>query len=185
MLVALLLLAPAAHAAPPLVPAADVADPDLQVYWRDGELLLGMPLRSDRPALRPLVDLAPSTLPDDLSGYRRLGEACDAVPRATATLDGNPVVAEIGGSLEAPTIVLKGGPVVLAQNKLGRPVVPCTIDIVQADAVPGLEVVVTWRTGVAGPDAADAAAATPTAQPAPPSSEARGVFVFRIPDTAR
>ena len=37
MLIALLLCAPVSHASPPLVPAADVADPDLQVYWREGE----------------------------------------------------------------------------------------------------------------------------------------------------
>lgn len=155
-----------ALAAPPLVPAADLAGDGLEVWWREGELLAGVGERPDRRGVRPLADLAPIELPSDLSGWRRIGANCHPNANADATLGELPVVAELAGSSDEPVVQIRAGARVVASAALGRPARSCDIAVVQADGLPGLEVIVVWR-------------------PASEDETLRGVTVYHIPEIAR
>lgn len=162
----LLLFLNTALAVPPaLVPAADVAQPGLEVYWREGELLAGVPSKAGRPGVRPLADPTPMQMPADLVGWTPIGPSCGGGPSPVADLDGLKVQASLAGTADAPEVELRAGPRVIASYPLGRPARPCALAVVQADDLPGLEVLVVWR-----PIEDD---------------ELRGLRVFRIPDTAR
>ena len=158
-----------ALSAPPLMPVLDLAEPGVVAWWREGELLVGVPGREGRPGLRPLVDLSPITLPEDLTAFELLGADCAEGPvsSAAATIDGHPVRLEVTSAEGAPILRLLGqDDRVLATNTLGRPARICALRLVQADALPGLEAIVSWRTGEA-------------------TAEVAGLSVFRIPETAR
>ena len=160
------LLLSVALAAPPLVPAADLASPGLEVWWRDGELLAGVSGQSGRPGVRPLVDLAPIALPQDLSGWTRIGAICRTNPTATATLGELPVVATLTGTPQEPVIELRAGERIVASAAVGRPARACDIAVLQADSLPGLEVVVVWK-------------------PLEADSPLRGLEVYHVPEIAR
>ena len=147
---------------PPLMPAADVAQVGLVAWWRQGELLVGIPDSDERPGMRPLVNPTPTPLPGDLSGWEPVGHSCQDMPHAVALVGQHPVEGVVLGDDAQPIIALVQGDRVLAQNTLGRPAQVCEIRIVQADQLPGMELVVAWRT-------ADK----------PPVS---GITVFRIPE---
>lgn len=168
LLPVLLLLSGVLLATPPLVPAADVADLELRAWWREGELVVGMPDQAGRPGMRPLESLAPIVLPDDLTGWAAVGEACVTRPESRADLEGQRVVARVTTAGEGPVIQLLAGRQVLAENALGRPARVCEVLLAQADALPGPEVIVAWRMELAkdGP-------------------ELRGLTVYRVPETAR
>lgn len=161
-------LSSVAVAAPPLVPAADVADVELRAWWRAGELVVGMPDQAGRPGLRPLESLAPTVLPDDLDDWAAVGDSCVTRPESRGDLDGQRVVAKVTASAEGPVIQLLSGKTLLAENALGRPARVCEILLAEADALPGPEVVVAWRMEL-GAD----------------QGELRGVTVYRVPETAR
>lgn len=162
----LLLFLSTAFAVPPLVQAADLAAPGMEVWWREGELLAGEPTQPGRPGLRPLSDLAPLALPVDLTGWTPLGDPC--VPGATdhAMLDTVAVDADVIGDKEAPVIRLRAGQRLVASAALGRPAHICALRVVQADALPGLEIIVVWR-------------------PLEEDANLRGLVVYHIPDAAR
>ena len=155
-----------ALAAPPLVSAADVASPGLEVWWREGELLAGATQQPGRPGVRPLVDLAPIALPSDLSGWTPMGTRCDEVPTDDGELDGLPVVAEVVGTRDDPVLQIRADYRIVATSELGRPAHICTVRLVQADELPGLELVVVWR-------------------PLDRESPLRGLTVYHVPDMAR
>lgn len=144
---ALLHLGIATGATPPLMPAADAAQVGLHAWWREGELLLGVPTDPERPAMRPLVDLAHATLPTDFLGWEPIGKTCQDEPRATAAMGNTPIEGLVSGTTIHPMIRLLQESRVLAESALGRPAKVCEIRIVQADAMPGLELIVAWRTG--------------------------------------
>lgn len=159
----LFLLTSLALAAPPLDLAVDVAEAGLQAWWRPGELLVGVPGRGDRTALRPLVDLNPTTLPSDLSGWTDLGTGCSTPARGELEVDGVSLSARIAGPPEQRVLLLEVDGELRAQQSLGRPVRPCAVRLGQADALPGVEIMVSWDFG-------EGAAAT------------RGLSVFRVPE---
>lgn len=161
-----LLFCASASATPPLVLAADVADAGLRVWWRVGDLLIGPPSGDPRPGMRPLIGPAEVAIPVDLAGWSALGETCAATLSVTFPLDGEPATATAEGTWELPVIRLRSRGRVIAEAPLGRPGRVCEIAVGEADAVPGLEVLVTWRLGGG-------------------SSELRGLNIYRIPDTAR
>ena len=162
------LLLSQAAAAPPLLVAADIGEAGMMVWWRDGDLLAGSTTTDGRPGVRPLAQGQPLALPADLSGWKPLGQRCDDTPSAQATIDGNTVTVSIVTDPTAQQIVrLTTGEVTLAENTLGRPAKICSVHIGQADALPGQEVLVTWRLGE------------------DPASTINGLTVFRIPETAR
>lgn len=152
-----------ALAATPLDLAVDVAEADLQAWWRPGELLVGVPARGDRTALRPLVDLNPTTLPADLTGWTELGASCSTPARGELVVGGQTVSARVAGPPEQRVLLLEVGEELRAQQSLGRPLRPCSVHLGQADALPGIEVMVSWEFG-------EGAAAT------------RGLSVFRVPE---
>lgn len=157
-----------AAAAPPLMPAADVADEGLRAWWRQGELVVGKPDQPGRPGLRPLASLAPTVLPDDLPTWATIGEDCVPRPESQADLEGQRVTARVLATAEGPVIQLLSGEQVLAENALGRPARVCEVLLAEADALPGLEVIVAWRM-----------------ERAPGPGELRGLTVYRVPETAR
>lgn len=160
------LLLPCALALAPLVPAADVADKGLQFWWRPGELYAGLPDQPGRPAVRPLEDPAPLSLPADLSGWTRLGAACPGVGRVSFELGEIEATAEVVGTPDSPMVQVRAGPRLLAQHPLGRPAEICEVRVAQADALPGLEVLIAWRP----PEASDTL---------------RGLRVFHLPEALR
>lgn len=160
------LLLPVALAAPPLVSAADLAAPGLEVWWREGELLAGVSAEPGRTGMRPLADLAPFALPQDLSAWTRIGARCDRPATTTASLDGLSVVGEVVGTPQEPVVQLRAGARIVAAGALGRPAKACEIRVVQADSLPGLEVVVVWR-------------------PLEADSDLWGVAVYHVPEIAR
>ncbi|NOY25449.1 MAG: hypothetical protein GXP62_06205 [Oligoflexia bacterium] len=167
-LFALLVVCGVARATPPLVPAADVAEVGLHAWWRSGELVMGLPDREGRPGLRPLDSLVPVVLPDDLHEWAAVGETCVTRPESGGEIDGQRVLAKVRATAQGPVIELLAGDQVLAENALGRPAQVCEVLLVQADKLPGLEVIVAWRMEL-GPD-----------QPG-----LRGLTVYRVPETAR
>ena len=152
----------AAQAMPPLMPAADVAQVGLVGWWRQGELLVGVPGAKDRPGMRPLVGTTSAPLPGDLSAWEPIGHNCLEHPRGVAAIGGLPVEGVVIGDADKPIIALVQGDRTVAQNMLGRPAQVCEIRIVQADQLPGLELVVAWRTEDMVP--------------------VQGITVFRIPE---
>jgi len=160
-----MLMAGAAHAVPPLMPATDVAQVGLVAWWRQGELLVGIPDAEDRPGMHPLVNNMPTPLPGDLSSWEPVGHTCDDHPRGVAAIGDAAVEAVVLGDAVQPVIALMQGERVIAQNALGRPAQVCEIRIVQADKLPGLELVVAWRTEGDTP--------------------IQGITVFRIPEALR
>jgi hypothetical protein len=156
------LLASSAQATPPLMPATDIAQVGLVAWWRQGELLVGVPSAPDRPGMRPLVSTMPAPLPSDLSSWEPIGHTCQPSPRGLGSLGKTPIEAVVIGDEEQPIIALMMQKRVVAQNALGHPAQVCEIRIVQADQLPGLELIIAWRMGGDG--------------------AARGVTVFRIPE---
>jgi hypothetical protein len=163
------LLAPAS-AAPPLLVAADLGEVGMQTWWRQGELLAGNPQAEGRPGLRPLEDANERlTLPADLSGWTSIGSRCGALPTASTTLDGQKVTVSIVTDPISQQIVrLAAADTILAENTLGRPAKICSIHIVEADRIPGPEILVSWRLGSGDP-----------------ATTVNGLTVFRVPETAR
>gem|GEM_PF-1413031 len=153
---------PSAQAMPPLMPATDVAQIGLVGWWRQGELLVGIPHSPERPGMRPLISPTSTPLPGDLSSWEPIGHECMEQPRAVALVNDQPVEGVVLGDSTQPVIALVHAGRTISQNTLGRPATVCEIRIVQADQLPGLELVVAWR----------------TADPTPVS----GITVFRIPE---
>ena len=155
-----------ALAAPPLVSAADVAAPGLEVWWREGELLAGATAQPGRPGFRPLTDLAPIALPPDLSGWTPVGARCEAQPRDEGSVGALAVVTEVAGTDDDPILQIRADRRIVAASELGRPAKICALRLVQADTMPGLELVVVWR-------------------PLDESSDLRGVTVYHVPEMVR
>jgi hypothetical protein len=150
------------NALPPLVLAADIAQDELQVWWKPGDLMVGMPNESGRPAMRPLIDLQPRTLPKSAAGWTLFGEACPAPKQIDGVFCGHPVRAELTGDALHPKLRLLIDGRAVAENLLGRPAVVCSLHIGEADTVVGPELIVSWR----------------------PEKEStiRGLTVYRIPE---
>lgn len=162
----LLLWSAPAGAVVPLLPAADVADVGLKAWWRAGELVVGMPDQPGQPGLRPLVSLEPTALPADLSAWAAVGEHCVTDPESRGLVGGSPYKARVVGSGEGPVVQLLRQDEVVAANALGRPARVCEVLLAEADALPGLELVVAWRMelGTEG-------------------QELLGITVYRIPES--
>ncbi len=151
-----------ARALPPLVPAADVAQDDLQAWWKPGDLVVGIPCEKGRPGMRPLVDLQPRKMPQNAADWTVIGTDCPAPTQASSTYCGHPIQAEVTGDKLHPKLRLLINGRVVAENLLGRPAVVCELHIGDADAVVGPELIVSWR---------------PEKQ-----SSLRGLTVYRIPE---
>lgn len=133
-----------AHALPPLVAAADIAQPHVVAYHRPGEFWVGAPTQAGRPGLRPLDDLQPRTLPTNLEAFSLLGETCNNPPTDEALFGGRPVTASVVGDTLHPVVRLHRDGRPIAQSLLGRPAAVCSLHLVEADGVPGPELVVVW-----------------------------------------
>lgn len=151
-----------AAALPPLITAADVAQPNLQAFWKPGVLWIGMPDKEGRPGIRPLVDTSPMVLPPSLEEWTAIGETCDRPPETQARFGGHPIEAIITGDEMHPIvrIIRNGRPI--ADSLLGRPATVCELRIVEADDLPGPELIAAWRTDGPNP--------------------VRGYTVYRIPE---
>ena len=134
-----------AHALPPLVTAADIAQPGLQAYVKPGEFWVGMPENDARPGLRPLVDLKPRVLPLHLDAFTAVGATCQTTPTDTSSFGGLPLTASVGGDSIHPTIRVELEERPIAESLLGRPATICSVHLVQADEMPGPELIVAWR----------------------------------------
>ena len=152
-----------ATALPPLVPAVDVAQEHLQIWWQPGDLMVGMPDEKGRPGMRPLVDLQPRTMPKSQDDWTAIGEKCSSTQKIEAHFCGHPIQAEVSGDALHPRLRLLIDGRAVAENLLGRPAVICALHIGEADGVVGPELIVSCR-----PDKA---------------SSLRGLTVYRIPES--
>jgi len=151
-----------ALALPPLVVAADVARPDLQAFWKDGDLLIGLPSEPGRPGQRPLQGHSPIQLPTNLSAWTAIGETCEKTPRGEGQFGGVAIEAVAAGDAMHPKVELwmHGRPV--ARTLLGRPATICALHVLNADSVQGPELITAWRMDSPNP--------------------IRGFTVYRIPE---
>ncbi|MBL8617651.1 MAG: hypothetical protein JNM72_18735 [Deltaproteobacteria bacterium] len=155
-----------AQALPPLEVLHSTAAEELHVWWRAGELMVAQSKAPGSPARWPLDPGRAGQLPAVLVGWTPVGQTCGAPPEARATLDGAPAVARVEGSAELPVITLSRDGARVAQGALGQPATVCAMALVEADAVPGPELLVLWRLDG-------------------PSRPLRGLTVMRVPQTAR
>jgi hypothetical protein len=134
-----------ARAVPPLVQAVEVADQGLSGWWKEGDFLVGRPDDPARPAMRPLLGPGETTLPQSLTGWTPLGETCEATPKAQGAWGELPLEARIEPSPSLPIVSVYASDRLVSQQALTKPVTVCAVVMVQADAVPGPEVIVAWR----------------------------------------
>lgn len=134
-----------AHALPPLVTVADIAQPGLHAYVKPGEFWVGMPGDDARPGLRPLVDLKPRVLPLQLDSFTTIGSTCQTNPTDTSIFGGMPLTATVGGDAIHPTVRVELKERPIAESLLGRPATICSVHLVEADAMPGPELIVSWQ----------------------------------------
>ena len=151
-----------AAALPPLITAADVAQPQLQAFWKPGEFWIGIPEKDGRPGMRPLVDTSPMVLPPSLEGWTAIGEACQKPPEAKASFGGFPISAVVAGDEMHPVVRLIRNERPIADSPLGRPATICELQIVEADGLHGPELIAAWR--MSGPN------------------PVRGYTIYRIPE---
>ena len=107
--------------------------------------MVGVPSLPDRPGLMPLEDNRPLKLPKDLEPWANIGQSCQDQPRHHTRLGGVPIEAVVSGDAIHPTVQLWMGGRPVAEALLGRPAQVCEIQIIEADAIQGLEIVVAWR----------------------------------------
>lgn len=162
----LLLLTLTAQAACPLVPAFETLDTALRAWWRPGELFVAPGAGDPRPGFFPLNSRLEGTAPPAGEGWRRLGERCDPAATATFTLQERPAVASLEGDWMAPILRVRVGERIAAELPIGHPAHLCALYVAEADATPGLEILVLWRN--------QAEVAVP-----------QGISVYRVPDAAR
>jgi hypothetical protein len=143
----LLVASAPARAVPPLVQAVEVADRGLSAWWRERELVVGRLDDPERPAVRPLVSAAETTLPASLLGWTRIGEVCAAVPTATGAWGDVPLEVRADASGSLPVVSVRSHDRLVAQTALAKPVSVCALVLGEADALPGPEVIVAWRMG--------------------------------------
>ena len=161
----ILLLHARVLAAPPLVVSVDEAETGLRAWWRDGELIVAPAEGDPRPAVRPLRSPVPVALPPDRSGWIDLLTGCSEGP-PTAAMPVGDATAIAQATKDAATgtvrLTVRLGPRLVAEGALGRPAEPCSLHLGQADALPGYELMLGWRTEMG----------------------LRGLTVFRVPETA-
>lgn len=146
-MLATLLTCAAALAAPPLVVAVDEAEPGLRAWWREGELLVAPPAGDPRPGVRPLVGPAPVVLPQDLGGWTPLlGDCPERAPTAALPLGDETAMVDVTQTEHSLVLRVKVADRTVAEGSLGRPATPCSLHVGQADALPGYEVLLGWRT---------------------------------------
>lgn len=155
-----------AWALPPLEVLHTTAAEELHVWWRAGELMVAQSKAPGSAARWPLDPGRSGQLPEVLVGWTPIGQTCGAPPEARATLDGEPAVARVEGSAELPIITLSRAGARVAQGALGQPASVCAMALVEADGIPGPELLVLWRLDG-------------------PSRPLRGLTVMRVPQTAR
>jgi len=155
-----------AWALPPLEVLHTTAAEELHVWWRAGELMVAQSKAPGSAVRWPLDPGRSGQLPAVLVGWTPFGQTCSTPPEARTTLDGAPAVARVEGSAELPVITLSRDGTRVAQGPLGQPATVCALTLVEADAVPGPELLVLWRMDG-------------------PARTLRGLTVMRVPQTAR
>jgi hypothetical protein len=127
------------------VVAADVARPGLKAWVGPGVLIMGIEDDEDRPAIRPLEGSSPTRLPPVMDDFKPLGHTCQSTPHAESRFGGLPIEAvSTGGPLD-PAVQLRMDGRAIAEAPLGRPATICSLSIIEADAIPGPEIVAAWR----------------------------------------
>ena len=170
-------------AAYPLLITVDMADEGLEVWWKEGEILIGS-VESGR-AIHPLnkSNGSQGTVPiPDLKDWTQLGASCELKP-VVAPLqqmtprevvhpdddkkDSGDVRVTVDLDSKDPSalanVQLFHGDMLVAENAIPRPVNICSLHLVNADATEGNEIVVTWGLG----------------------KKIRGVTIFVIPEVVR
>jgi hypothetical protein len=132
-------------ALPPLVVAADVARPDLQGFWKTGDFIVGLPHQQGRPGVRPLTGSEPILLPSDTQSWATVGQNCHPQPKATGQFGGRPVAVVVIEDPTHPRVQMWMNERPIAEALLGRPSTVCEILLANIDAVPGPEVLISWR----------------------------------------
>ena len=152
----------AAQAPPPapLVVAVDGASPQLQVWWRDGELRVlsqghppEPPLAEEAPldadaTQRPLEGTAAAGTPRAREGWTDLVPADCPQPgpvRSHLDQDGHRLEAHSSAAPDDLQVAVSVDGVTVAAAGLGRPAQACALFLGQADRLPGPELILIWQ----------------------------------------
>jgi hypothetical protein len=143
----------------PLLPILDIADKDLEFWYKDGQFLVGIKEKSK--AIDPFTEIVPPNpqeIPKDISTWNSIGKACDKKLKKHFKIDQvqyEVILKEIPmkeglefGSLVEGTgffeIQLYRDGLFMAQNSIPRPIDPCTITLLDVDQFVGEEILISW-----------------------------------------
>ncbi len=156
-----------AHAAPPLVLVGSVAAPQLRTWWRPGELLVASSSQAGAPAFDPLRPGWQTPLPDSMQGWNPLGATCSQPPKGKGQVGQQTAEVRLSpNSSGNPILSLYIGEQLVARGLLDQPVEICSLSLVEADALPGPEILAFWRLSR-------------------PGAPLEGLSIFRVPETAQ
>ena len=155
-----------AFAASPLVPAYETLDCALRAWWRPGDLFVAPGAGDPRPGLHPLGSAVEAAAPPAGDGWQRIGERCEPAASATFDLRGQTATVRLEGPWSAPLLRVRVGERIAAEQSLGHPAHLCALQVVEADATPGLEILLLWRA-------------------MPEVAVAQGLTVFHLPEALR
>lgn len=161
----LLALTPASQSAHPLIQISEIIEKDLHLYVAEGQILIESPNSSSvyYPFRDPSQQFAPK--PSDFEGWTLIDTKC--------VEDQKPVqiqYTDISGTYSAEAMLHEAGlrvywkqkEVILAEQMIMQQATPCAIHVREADANPGLELIVAWQF----------------------NSNLSGFTIFKIPETA-
>ena len=170
-------------AAYPLINELDIANHNLQFWWKEGHFLTGSKLENSciLPFESDFFPPSPQMLPEDLDTWKELGQNCEALPmKLTFKENGVEYILEVqqgSFSLEHPAelspsesikpslprVLLYREGLLTAENLIPRPIIPCSLDLLPINGQPGKEILITWRLG----------------------ETLRGITIFSIPESAK
>ena len=160
-----LALTPSSQSAHPLLQVSEIIESNIELYVQDGQLMVQSPSNPNVffPFRDPIHQLAPK--PQSNEGWTLVPTDCSSAQskiELSYTYLEDTYTAEATQDKEGLRIYWKQGDTLLAEQLIMQQAVPCAIHILDADASPGLEMVVAWQF----------------------SPELKGFTIFKIPDTA-
>ena len=170
-------------AAYPLINELDIANHHLQFWWKNGQFMTGS--KESNSCIFPFESEyyppTPQTIPKDIEKWKELGVDCQPLPMKLNFKESNTLyTVEVQRSFSSnsdlysdnndtelkstlPHISFYREGILMAENLIPRPVVPCSLDLLQIDEKRGNEILVTWRLG----------------------ETLRGITIFSIPESAK
>ena len=162
----------------PLLPILDIADKELEFWYKDGQFLVGIKEKS--MAIDPFTEIVPPSpqeIPKDISTWDSIGKLCDRKLKKRFKIDQvqyEVILKEVPmkkglefGSLVERTgffeIQLYRDGLFMAQNSIPRPIEPCTITLLDVDQFVGEDILISWSY----------------------ATDIKGMIIYSIPDSVK